>query len=149
MNSYLSKAVCGTQGVYFLLTGVWPLVSVESFQAVTGRKTDHLLTGDEADHWMLNTISVLIIADAVVFLAAACRRQVSVDVILLGLASAVALSAIDVVYVARGTISAIYLADAAIEAVFIAAWTALLWQSRSRENVGKSAVHRRDKQTST
>jgi hypothetical protein len=34
------------QGLYYLATGVWPLVSIETFQRVTGRKTDHLVTGD-------------------------------------------------------------------------------------------------------
>ena len=41
------------QGLYYLMTGVWPLVSIETFQTVTGRKTDHIVTGREADHWLV------------------------------------------------------------------------------------------------
>jgi hypothetical protein len=28
------------QGIYYLLTGLWPLVSIGTFQMVTGEKTD-------------------------------------------------------------------------------------------------------------
>ena len=43
----LAVWLCWVQGAYFLVTGVWPLVSIRSFQAVTGKKTDHLATGSE------------------------------------------------------------------------------------------------------
>jgi hypothetical protein len=114
------------QGAYYLITGIWPLVSVDSFQLVTGRKTDHLVTGQEADHWMLNTISALIIAIALVFIVAAFRKQASVEVACLGALSALALASIDVIYVARGTIWPIYLADAAAEMFLVLLWLGIL-----------------------
>jgi hypothetical protein len=129
-------ALCWLQGVYYFATGVWPLVHVESFQRVTGRKTDHLVTGSEADHWMLNTISALIIAIALVLVAAAVRRRVSVDVVLLGIFSAVALAAIDVIYVARSTIAPIYLADGLVEVVLAAGWTVCGIRSRRANHGG-------------
>src|SRR5437764_10320112 len=52
------------QGVYYLLTGVWPLVSIRTFQIVTGVKTDNLPTGREADHWLVMAVGVLITAIA-------------------------------------------------------------------------------------
>lgn len=116
--------VCWVQGLYFAATGLWPLVSVETFQRVTGRKSDHLIASPptEVDHWMLNTISLLILAIAVVLLHAAWHRQVTADVALLGLLSSLALTGIDVLYVARGTIASIYLGDAVIEVGIILAW---------------------------
>jgi hypothetical protein len=128
-------ALCWLQGGYYLITGVWPLVHVKSFQWVTGPKTDHLVTGREADHWMLNTISALIIAIALVLLAAAARRRVSVDVALLAVFSALALAMIDSVYVARSTISPIYLADGAVELVLAAVWTVcgVRWRRAERD----------------
>jgi hypothetical protein len=114
------------QGVYYALTGLWPLFSIETFQVVTGRKTDHLVTGDEADHWLVKTVGALITAIAVVFLAAAWNRRSAIDVAILGITSAVALAAIDVVFVNRGTISPIYLVDAGAEAALIALWTIVL-----------------------
>src|SRR3954464_12692018 len=111
-SSSLHTWICWIQGIYFALTGLWPLISIETFQMVTGRKTDHLLTGDESDHWLVNTVGALVTANAVVFLAAAWNKRKTIDVAILGISTAMALTAIDVVYGVRGTISALYLVDA-------------------------------------
>jgi hypothetical protein len=54
--------LCWLQGVYYALTGLWPLVSIRTFKAVTGEKTDNLPTGFDSDHWLVMTVSVLITA---------------------------------------------------------------------------------------
>jgi hypothetical protein len=71
--SGLAAALLWVQGAYFLLTGVWPLVSIRSFQWVTGPKTDHVHTGREADHWLVMTVGVLVTSVAVTLLTAAFR----------------------------------------------------------------------------
>jgi hypothetical protein len=124
--SWLATSLLWVQGTYFLVTGVWPLVSIESFQWVTGPKTDHLHTGREADHWLVMTVGVLVTAIAVTLLTAAIRRQLPVEVIVLAIGASMALTGIDVVYVSRGVIAPIYLLDAAIEGVLIAGWAALI-----------------------
>jgi hypothetical protein len=129
--------LCWIQGVYFALTGLWPLISIETFQMVTGPKTDHLVTGDELDHWLVNTVGALVAANAVVFLAAAWSRRTTIDVAILGISAALALTAIDVIYVVRGTISAIYLMDAAAEIVLIALWAIVLWRGEHRGYNGR------------
>ncbi|MDB5311605.1 MAG: hypothetical protein JWO38_5807 [Gemmataceae bacterium] len=116
--------LCAVQGLYFLVTGVWPIISIETFQAITGSKTGHLVTGREADHWLVNTVGALVTANALVLLFAARRGRPSPEVALLAVGSAIGLAAIDVIYVAREVIPPIYLADAAVEVVFIATW---LW----------------------
>src|SRR5437763_16980510 len=88
------------QGGYFLLTGVWPLVSIRTFQAVTGRKTDNW-TGREADHWLVNAVGVLVTAVGAALIAAAVRREPTPEIIVLACGSALGLTAIDVIYVAR------------------------------------------------
>src|SRR5947209_3041068 len=117
-----STALLWTQGVYYCVTGIWPLISVESFQWVTGRKTDHLVTGDEADHWLLMTVGVLVTAIGLALLLAAWRKSCPVEVAALALLSAIGLTAIDVVYVARGTIPPIYLADSVAEIALELGW---------------------------
>jgi hypothetical protein len=107
--------LCAAQGLYFLVTGVWPLVSMETFEAVTGEKTDR---------WLVHTVGVPVAAVGLVLLLAAWRARPSAEVALLAVGCAAGLAAIDVVYVSRGVILPIYLADAALEAVFILAW---LW----------------------
>jgi hypothetical protein len=136
VEMYLYRTICSVQGAYFLLTGVWPIVSIETFQLVTGRKTDHLVTGREADHWLVNTVGVLVIAIGVTLLSAAWRGTFSADVSTLAIASAIGLICIDIVYYARGTISAVYLVDAALEAAFVTGW-AVWFFGRSRGEAGR------------
>jgi hypothetical protein len=119
------------QGLYFFVLGVWPLVSIQTFQAVTGKKTDHLVTGRESDHWLVNTVGVVVAAIGLVLLLAAWRRRVSLDAATLAIACAVGLASIDVVYVIRGAILPVYLVDAAIETAFAVAWLGCLRQLRS------------------
>jgi hypothetical protein len=109
--------LCWIQGCYFLLTGVWPLLSLETFEAVTGEKTDD---------WLVITVGVLVAAIGIVLLMSAWRRNVSPEIALLGCATAASLAVVDVVYVAKRVIAPIYLLDAAIEALLVCAW-AMWW----------------------
>ena len=104
------------QGLYFLATGVWPLVHVESFLAVTGQKTDL---------WLVYTVGVLVGVVGLVLLNAVRLRRITPDVVLLACGSSVALAGIDVVFVARRVIDPIYLADAAAQAVLLGWWAAV------------------------
>ena len=80
----------------------------------------------------------MIIANASVLLFAAYRRDVVLEVALLATASAIALTAIDVIYVWRSVIPPVYLADAALELVFIAFW--LVWFCRSSRSNAASTL---------
>src|SRR4051812_460046 len=108
------------QGVFYLATGLWPLIDVDSFQAVTGPKIDI---------WLVRTVGVLVTVVGMVLLTAARRRSVGTEVALLAVGSALGLSGIDIIYVLSGTISPIYLADAVVELGLIGAW-ALAWRHR-------------------
>jgi hypothetical protein len=118
-------AVAAVQGVYFLVTGVWPLVHIESFLAVTGPKTDL---------WLVYTVGALVAVVGAVLLAAARSGRVTPEVALLAVGSALALTAIDVIFVARGVIDPIYLADAAAEVVLVG-WWAFAW---ARSGAGRT-----------
>src|SRR5436305_541525 len=89
-SSTLFTVLCWVQGIYFLVTGVWPLVSIDTFQMVTGPKTDL---------WLVRTVGVLVSAIALVLLVTAWRRHTTAETALLAIASAVALAAIDIIYV--------------------------------------------------
>ena len=100
-------------GGFYVVTGVWPLVSMRSFEAVSGPKTDR---------WLVKTVGVLITAIGGVLVLAGRRDRVTPEVALLGAAAAAGLASIDVVYVAKGRISPVYLLDAAAETALITAW---------------------------
>lgn len=99
------------QGAYFVLAGVWPLISMRTFEAVTGPKVDR---------WLVKTVGLLVTVVGSALLADA--RRPSRGTTTAGIGSAVALGAVDVVYAARGRISTIYLLDAVVEAVLLAVW---------------------------
>jgi hypothetical protein len=101
------------QGAYYVLTGVWSLLHIDSFMAVTGPKTDI---------WLVKTVGVLVLVIGAVYLLAGRRRRFTPEVVLLGVGAALALGLVEVVYVSAGRISSIYLLDALAEAVFIAGW---------------------------
>jgi hypothetical protein len=109
----VARAACLAQGLYYLVTGLWPLLHMPSFLRVTGPKTDL---------WLVRTVAGLIVAVALALLLALARETPVREVQALAVASACALLAIDVVYVCKRVISPIYLADAAAELALIAAW---------------------------
>jgi 4-amino-4-deoxy-L-arabinose transferase-like glycosyltransferase len=111
------------QGIFYLVTGLWPLFSINTFQKVTGPKQDL---------WLVRTVGVLITVISVVLIIGGKQRKVNDEIPLLAVGSAVGLTAIDVVYVSKGRISPIYLLDAIAELI-LATGVILAWLSqRSR-----------------
>jgi hypothetical protein len=123
-------ALCWVQGIYYFLTGVWPIVDIRSFKMVTGEKTDNMPTGLDSDHWLVMAVSLLITSIAVTLLVAAWRRTHMIEVAVMAVSGAVGLTIIDVVYTARGVILPIYLLDAAIQIPLIIAWAISVWINR-------------------
>ncbi len=101
------------QGGFYMATGIWALVDLDSFMAVTGPKVDH---------WLVKTVGALVTVIGVVLLAAGRSRRVTPEIALLAVGSALSLAAIDLVYVSAGRISSVYLLDAVAEVGLAAAW---------------------------
>lgn len=104
----LLRLLAWVQGGFYVATGIWPLLSMTTFETVTGPKTDD---------WLVKTVGVLVLVIGAVLLAAAARRSFALETVLLAAGSALGLAAVDVVFVAQGTLSPIYLLDAAVEAL--------------------------------
>jgi hypothetical protein len=120
-----ARTVALAQGLYFMGSGVWPLVHMRSFLAMTGPKTDL---------WLVRTVGALIAVSGAVLTAAAWRGRVTPEVAALGVGSASVLGAVDAIYVAKATIPPVYLLDLAAEAVLVAAWTT------ARSGTGRGAA---------
>jgi len=118
------------QGLYFFLTGLWPLIDLYTFQAVTGPKSDL---------WLVQTVGALVLVIGVVLLVAGYRRQKAGEVVLLAVGSALALATVDVVFVSRGRISAIYLLDAVLEVALIALWVHAWVEERRSKSTAATA----------
>lgn len=100
-------------GVANVVGGLWPLLHMDSFEAVFGPKTDR---------WLVKTVSGLLV---VIGLNQLATRRSTVSIRLarrLGIGTAAVLAAVDVFYVPAGRISKMYLLDAAMEVGWIVAW---------------------------
>lgn len=115
MSSYYSILAI-LHGCFYVATGVWPLVSIESFQRVTGAKTDL---------WLVRTVGVLVSIIGLTLLLAGVREARSTEVFVLAVGSALSLAAIDTFYVFRKVIPPVYLLDAVAELILVAAWLAV------------------------
>jgi hypothetical protein len=106
------------QGGYYLITGIWPFVSIRSFEAITGPKVDR---------WLVKTVAVLVSVVGGVLLLGGVRRQADAELSLLACGSALGLAAVESTYSLRRRISILYLLDALLElalaAAFARAWT--------------------------
>jgi len=107
------RHVAAAQAVFYLGTGVWPLLHRRSFESVTGRKTDF---------WLAQTVGVLVAALGIGLGRAAARGEVPRELRTVALASASGLTMVDLWFVAQGRISKVYLADAVAELSLVAAW---------------------------
>ena len=104
------RAVLIFQGVYYLITGTWPLVSMTTFEAVTGPKTDD---------WLVQTVGVLAAVIGATLLVGAWRLAPSFETLTLSVLSILGFAAVDVVFVVREVIGPIYLVDAAVQSVLL------------------------------
>jgi hypothetical protein len=96
------------QALYYLGTGIWPIVHLPSFCAVTGPKREG---------WLVQTFGALVAALGMVLMPRRTKeaRQVQEQ---LAIAAAAVLVASEVIFTTRGRIAPIYLADAALETLF-------------------------------
>ena len=110
-------AVLRAQAAYFLVTGIWPLLDMRSFQAVTGPKLEH---------WLVKTVGATVGAIGASLWTAARRTPVRDETVVLGVGSSAVLAAVDVWYVGRRRISPVYLVDAAAQGALIGGWVVAL-----------------------
>ena len=111
--SRLRDAALGIQAAYYVTSGLWPIFSMRTFEAVTGPKFDR---------WLVKMVGLLAATNgATIGLAVARKRQDEAETIALSVMSALAFTTIDVVYAAKGRISPIYVADAVVELALIVA----------------------------
>jgi len=102
------------QGSLNVITGLWPIVHMRSFEAVSGYKTDK---------WLVRTVAGLLITIGSEQLRAATgSEERKAAARRLGIGTAATLAAIDLTYAVKGEISKIYLLDAALELLIIRSW---------------------------
>lgn len=101
------------QGIYFFITGVWPLVSMRTFLTITGPKTDL---------WLVKTVGAILAVIGAVLILAQANGEINASIVVLAMGSAFALAIVEIIYVGKQVIPLIYLADAFAELLLIAWW---------------------------
>lgn len=101
------------QGLYYIITGLWPLLHMPSFLRITGPKTDL---------WLVRTVAILVTIIGATLALAGVRRTGGLEIPFLALGSAAGLTGIEVTSVARRRISPIYLGDTLAELAIIGYW---------------------------
>jgi hypothetical protein len=116
----VTRLVALAQAGYYVVTGIWPLISMRTFERITGPKVDR---------WLVRMVGILAATIGGVLGVRALDRDSRPDPLLGGVA-ALGFAAVDTRYATTGRISKIYLADALVELAIVAAWLAAL---RSRD----------------
>jgi hypothetical protein len=104
------RAILFIQGAYYFFTGIWPLVNLSTFEAVTGPKTDD---------WLVQTVGVLAAVIGAAILVGVARRPPTRETLTLAILSIVGFVAVDLIFVSLGIIGRIYLVDAAIQGALL------------------------------
>lgn len=103
------------QGIYFVVTGIWPVVNMASFITATGPKQDT---------WLVEMVGLLSTSIGLTYIVTSLRRRALP--VLLGYSVSFSFLVMDLIYVIRGEIDQIYLLDAGIQAAFIIAVTVIV-----------------------
>lgn len=127
-------------GIYYILTGIWPLLDVESFMAVTGPKMDI---------WLVRAVGVVVLAAGSGFLLASLLRAGNRPLILIAAASSLGLAAIDIRYVISGVISTVYLVDAVLQLLLLLVWVKIYFRVRKEYVWAKREARRNRKELSS
>ena len=100
-------------GGYYLVTGIWPVMSLRTFEWVTGPK---------ADGWLVKTVGLLagVIGLSVLRTSTVEGRHPDRALVV---GAPLAFAAVDTFYVARGRIRRVYLLDAAVELFLAWRWS--------------------------
>jgi len=101
------------QGLFNVVGGLWPIVSLRSFEWIFGPKHDD---------WLQKTSGGLFAASGFVLLKAEATNPALRTARLLGMATAATYLAIDLIYVPAGRLRKTYLLDAAMEIGWLRAW---------------------------
>lgn len=117
----LLRPVLRAQAAYYVLTGLWPLLHLPSFELVTGPKTDD---------WLVRMVGLTtVVIGATLWAGARPPRPVG-PIAFLAAGTAASFAAVDLVYGLDGRIRAVYLLDAVVELALLLALAVGWWRMR-------------------
>ena len=109
----IAGAIMAIQGSYYLASGLWPIVHIGSFMAITGPKEDV---------WLVKTFGMMTLCIGLGLLTAVFDKQLSRPMVVTAMSVAAGLIIADVYYVLSGVLWWTYLLDALGEGVLLVGW---------------------------
>jgi hypothetical protein len=106
------RAALRAQALYYAVTGLWPLLHYDSFERITGRKSER---------WLVETTGGLITTAGIGLALGSRREPPGPETTALAAGSALTLGGIDLVYLVRGRLKWVYGIDMAAQAGLLAA----------------------------
>lgn len=113
------------QGIYYILTGIWRLINIESFIRVTGAKTDI---------WLVQTVGLLLLPYGLLCFYIANNAQKNLIIAMALALCSVCLAGINVYYYLRNDISWVYSVDIVIEMIFLVYWILYIYKGEVSES---------------
>jgi hypothetical protein len=113
-------ALAALHGGYYVLTGLWPVFHLRSFEAVTGPKPEG---------WLVKGTGLLIASIGTALLTASRTRERATSSVL-ALTAALSLGGVSFRYAAQRRISPVYFLDAALHLGLVTAWAIRVLEHR-------------------
>ena len=129
--AFLVASPAWAQGIYYVLTGLWPLASPRTLLAVTEPRTEL---------WLVQMVGVLVTVIGGTLCVAAYRRQATPEVLFLAFGSAVGLAAAELIFVLQRRASVFYLLDVLVELGLVALWVHH-WRQRRQGQAAPVGKH--------
>lgn len=123
--------VAWLQGIYYFITGIWPLIHMPSFVWVTGPKIDY---------WLVRMVAFLIVSISLAMLSAAYYKRVSPEIKILAIASIISFCMVDFYYAWVDRISGIYVADGLAEIGLLVLWIIAIRKSSQNQLKSVSSI---------
>lgn len=133
LRYFTPRSVMGVQAAFFLTSGLWPLLSYHTFEAVSGKKVDD---------WLVKTVSSLILVSGTALALTVRRGEITPAARAVSIGTSSALGGSALWYSLRGRIRKVYLLDALTEGTFLLASVAA--QVRARRLEAERAAARRE-----
>ena len=128
---HLVSSIAVAQALFFVLTGLWPIVSIRVFQNVSASRKDF---------WLVKSMGLMLGIAGSIITGARSHQQTSPLISIFAIGTAAVLMAIDLVYVNWKKFSRIYFLDAVLEFCIVAAWALVLIQGNDSQLVAASNV---------
>jgi hypothetical protein len=109
------------QSLYYLFTGLWPLLHMLSFSAESGPK---------ADTWLLRAEGMLILCIIAAFVIDLYTRKYTTSIVFLAISSSIGFLYIDLWHSMYHNMGGIYLTDAVAHMILMTIWSVWLVNNR-------------------